>query len=191
MIIISALYLVSLYGTQAVLLGPILLSDGSGDLDIPWGLLPPAVIANLILAVVAIIFLIKRVRRVQADLSARRRLNHLALAMKLLTIPFFITHLQIWSMMLAAFLVIPGLQILLPFGFLGVAFAYSVVLATSAYSISGLYVQYRLGNLTGKKFARNVIFQLIFVLDVISYLVLYFQIRRSCKEQTGCEKGES
>lgn len=70
MIIISALYLVSLYGTQAVLLGPILLSDGSGDLDIPWGLLPPAVIANLILAVVAIIFLIKRVRRVQADLSA-------------------------------------------------------------------------------------------------------------------------
>lgn len=132
MIIISALYLVSLYGTQAVLLGPILLSDGSGDLDIPWGLLPPAVIANLILAVVAIIFLIKRVRRVQADLSARRRLNHLALAMKLLTIPFFITHLQIWSMMLAAFLVIPGLQILLPFGFLGVAFAYSVVLATSA-----------------------------------------------------------
>ena len=81
MIIISALYLVSLYGTQAVLLGPILLSDGSGDLDIPWGLLPPAVIANLILAVVAIIFLIKRVRRVQADLSARRRLNHLALAM--------------------------------------------------------------------------------------------------------------
>ena len=40
MIIISALYLVSLYGTQAVLLGPILLSDGSGDLDIPWGRLP-------------------------------------------------------------------------------------------------------------------------------------------------------
>lgn len=34
MIIISALYLVSLYGTQAFLLGPILLSDGSGDLDI-------------------------------------------------------------------------------------------------------------------------------------------------------------
>ena len=54
-----------------------------------------------------------------------------------------------------------------------------------------LYVQYRLGNLTGKKFARNVIFQLIFVLDVISYLVFYFLIRRSCKEQTGCEKGES
>lgn len=98
----------------------------------------------------------------------------MALAMKLLTIPFFITHLQIWSMMLAAFLVIPGLQILLPSGFLGVALAYSVVLATSAYSISGLYAQYRLGNLTGKKFARNVIFQLIFVLDVISYLVILF-----------------
>ena len=108
-----------------------------------------------------------------------------------IVVPSDITILPSRWKLVAAFLVIPGLQILLPFGFLGVAFAYSVVLATSAYSISGLYVQYRLGNLTGKKFARNVIFQLIFVLDVISYLVFYFQIRRSCKEQTGCEKGES
>ncbi len=140
MIVISALYLVSLYGVQAVLLGPFLLSDGGGFLEIPWRLLPPVVIANLILAAAALFLLVKEVKGVQGDLSAQRRLNHLALAMKLLTIPFFIVHLQIWTMVLAAFLVIPGLQILLPFGFLGVAFAYSVVLATSAYSISGLYV---------------------------------------------------
>ena len=40
MIVISALYLVSLYGVQAVLLGPFLLSDGGGFLEIPWRLLP-------------------------------------------------------------------------------------------------------------------------------------------------------
>ena len=190
MIVISALYLVSLYGVQAVLLGPFLLSDGGGFLEIPWRLLPPVVIANLFLAAAALFLLVKGVKGAQGDLSAQRRLNHLALAMKLLTIPFFIVHLQIWTMVLAAFLVIPGLQILLPFGFFGVAFAYSVVLATSAYSISGLYVQYRLGRLPGKKLVRNVILQLIFVLDVISYLVFYFQIRRSCKEQAESGKGE-
>ena len=78
---------------------------------------------------------------------------------------------------------LPCGQILLLSGFLGVAFAWSVVLVTSTYSISGLYVQWRNDALSHGKFIRDVILQLIFVVDVISYVVFYFQIRRSCKEQ--------
>lgn len=144
---------------------------------------PVAVVLNLILAVVTIAVLIKNVKRVRGNISLQKQLNHLALAMKVLTVPFFITHLQLWMLVSAAFLVVPGLQILLLSGVLGVAFAWSVVLVTSTYSISALYVQWKNGALSHGKFIRDVILQLIFVVDVISYVVFYFQIRRSCKEQ--------
>lgn len=183
MTVISILYLVSLYGIQAVLLGPIIMSNGSGDMEISWNMFPVAVVLNLILAVVTIAVLVKNVKRVRGNISLQKQLNHLALAMKVLTVPFFITHLQLWMLVSAAFLVVPGLQILLLSGFLGVAFAWSVVLVTSTYSISGLYVQWKNGALSHGKFIRDVILQLIFVVDVISYFVFYIQIRRSCREQ--------
>lgn len=183
MTVISILYLVSLYVIQAVLLGPIIMSNGSGDMEISWNMFPVAVVLNLILAVVTIAVLVKNVKRVRGNISLQKQLNHLALAMKVLTVPFFITHLQLWMLVSAAFLVVPGLQILLLSGFLGVAFAWSVVLVTSTYSISGLYVQWKNGALSHGKFIRDVILQLIFVVDVISYFVFYIQIRRSCKEQ--------
>lgn len=105
MTVISILYLVSLYGIQAVLLGPIIMSDGSGDMEIPWNMFPVAVVLNLILAVVTIAVLVKNVKRVRGNISLQKQLNYLALAMKVLTVPFFITHLQLWMLVSAAFLV--------------------------------------------------------------------------------------
>ena len=181
--VISALYLASLYAIQAVVLVPFLTADGGGTGDFSWKLFAAAVVLNLVLAVVTVACLVTRLRRLRRDVSLQKKLNRLALAMKLLTVPFFVTHLQLWMLVSAAFLVIPGLQLLLFSGLIGVAFAYSVVLVTSSYSICGLYAQYKNGRLSGKKLARDILLQLIFVVDVISYLVFYIRIRRACTGQ--------
>ena len=169
-----ALYLVVLYALQLSVVAPVLWEGISLSLDL---------FAGLFLAAVGIGLAIAGAIRAEHDERLIRRLSRTALALKLLTIPFFLLHLASWALVSAAFLVIPGLQILLFSGVLGVAFAYSVVLTGSAYSLAYLYWAHRAGRLGRTGLVWAAISQFIFVTDVIGYVAaLLWTVKTRSKE---------
>ena len=174
-----ALYLVVLYALQLSVVAPVLWEGVSLSLGLFAGL----TLLGLFLAAVGIGLAIAGAIRAEHDGRLIRRLSRTALALKLLTIPFFLLHLASWALISAAFLVIPGLQILLFSGVLGVVFAYSVVLTGSAYSLAALYWAHRAGRLGRKGLVWAIISQFIFVADVIGYVAaLLWTVKTRSKE---------
>lgn len=177
-------YLVSLYAIPATLIAFFLLADGNvGAADACLTLFPFALGLNILLGIGAIAAVLFRLLRGGQSPELQKTFNRMALLMKLPAVPFFGINLLLWLLVSAAFLVIPGLQIFLLSSLLGVAFAYFVVLVTSAYSVGALYLSFRAGGLTCKGFVWGILLQLIFVADVISYLFLYFRVRRQYRPQ--------
>lgn len=160
------LYLLSLYALQLSVVAPVMW-DG---VPLSLGLFGGLTLLSLLLAAVGIGLALAGVLRGGQDKAIARRLTRTALALKLLTIPFFLIHLASWALVSAAFLVIPGLQILLLSGFLGVAFAYGVLLTGSAFSLTTLFRLFREGRLGKKGLVWAAISQFIFVTDVIGYV---------------------
>lgn len=170
-----ALYLVVLYALQLSVVAPVLWEGVSLSLGLFAGL----TLLSLFLAAVGIGLAIAGAIRAEHDERLIRRLSRTALALKLLTIPFFLLHLASWALVSAAFLVIPGLQILLFSGVLGVVFAYSVVLTGSAYS----HWAHRAGRLGQKGLVWAIVSQFIFVADVIGYVAaLLWTVKTRSKE---------
>ena len=174
MLLWCVLYLASLYAVQLAAVGPVLWEGFSFHLELFLGL----TLLSLALGVAGICLAAAGVVRGGRDPGAERRLRWAALALKLLTIPFFLLHLASWTVVSAAFLVIPGLQVLLLSGFLGVAFAYWVVLVGSACSVGAMYLSLRDGRLTKKRLIWGVLSQLIFVVDVIGCVVFLLCTRK-------------
>lgn len=142
----TAAFFLSLYGLQAAFWYPI---TGHAYVGPDW--LQNAVLLTLVLAA----------------------LRRLALAVKLISVPFFVINLVIWLLVTAAFLVMPGLQLLLPTVLLGVGFAYFVVVVTSAPSLAGLVLAAREGRASPVWAVVHAVVLLIFVVDVPGAVLVY------------------
>ena len=140
--------------------------------------------AVLVLCVVNLVCAVRAGRR--AGWAEARRLSGLALAWKLLAVPYFYCNLIAWLMAASAFLVIPGLQVFLLGLPLAAAATYVPLLTSSAYSLAAIGAARRLGDPIK---TRHILLELLFVLDVAAALWLYIHLRRTETEQN-TEKGE-
>ena len=174
-----ALYLVALYALQFTVVAPVVCEG----VFLSLGLFAGLTLSILLLTAVGIGLAIAGAVRAVGNERLTRRLTRTALALKLLTIPFFLLHLSSWTLLSAAFLVIPGLQIFLLSVFVAVAFAYGVLLTSSAYSLAALYWAHRAGRLGQKGLVWAIVSQFIFVADVIGYVaVLLWPVKARSKE---------
>lgn len=94
------------------------------------------------------------------------------LVFKLCLVPFFMLNFILWSIFAlgcySLFMIF--LWVFIPFG---IAYTYILLLVTSAYSISQIIVWNQNGILTKKQCVKYIILQLLFVIDVIAYIILY------------------
>lgn len=113
-----------------------------------------------------------------ADLPGAVRLAGAGLVWKLLAIPYFLLNFLAWTALSAAFLVVPGLQVFLLGLPLAALVTYVPLLTSSAYTLSAIRAARQVG-IPIKK--RHTVFQLLFVLDTIGALWLYFRLRGAAK----------
>ncbi len=163
--------MVSLYVVQAAAVVPVLV--GRAELVLPLVLASAAV--NLVLGVMVVFCVLGEARKGEGDPG---KFYTVALAMKTLTIPFFLIHLGLWVLVSAAFLVVPGLQLFLLTGVIGVLYAWGVVLVTSSWAVCGSWLRLCRGSISKGRFLRDVLLELIFVADVAGAAVLFVQARR-------------
>ena len=116
----------------------------------------------------------------KADLTGAARLAGAGLVWKLLAIPYFLLNFLAWTAISAAFLVVPGLQVFLLGLPLAALATYIPLLTSSAYTLSAIRAARRAGVPVKK---RHTVFQLLFVLDTIDALWLYFRLRRAIKSE--------
>ena len=114
----------------------------------------------------------------RADLPGAVRLAGAGLVWKLLAIPYFLLNFLAWTAISAAFLVVPGLQVFLLGLPLAALATYIPLLTSSAYTLSAIRAARRAGVPVKK---RHTVFQLLFVLDTIDALWLYFRLRGTAK----------
>ena len=105
------------------------------------------------------------------------------------------THLDVYKRQVYAYItligigsgtimvIFPGMIFLLPLIYAIVTTLLCFLLViTSSYSIACIYVHYRNGIFSLKKTILHVILQVIFFIDVIDYIYLFFNIRKCRKE---------
>ena len=95
---------------------------------------------------------------------------------KLLAVPYFVLNLLAWTAVGSAFLVVPGLQVFLLGLPLAALATYIPLLTSSAYTAAAIIAARRAGVLVKK---RHVVFQLLFVVDTIDAVWLFFHLRRA------------
>ena len=170
------LFVLSLYGLQ----GSVLLtyfsgeSGPAGNLGLTLGLLG----LSGVLGIWSALSVLLGSSGLRQNKQRCKRLNSGALAMKLLLVPFWAVHFAMWALVSMAFLVVPGLLVLLPLNLIGVGVAYFALLVSSAYTGCSIYIHYRRGALSRRQCIWGIVLQLLFVLDVLSYLYFYFAVRR-------------
>ena len=112
----------------------------------------------------------------RADLAGAVRLAGGGLVWKLLAIPYFLLNFLAWTAIGAAFVVVPGLQLFLLGLPLAAVATYIPLLTSSAYTLSAIRAARRRGVPIKK---RHSVFQLLFVLDTVDALWLYFRLREA------------
>jgi hypothetical protein len=117
-------------------------------------------------------------KSLRADEKKQRSHNRIILSAKLAAMPFFAFNYFAWSLFAGAILLSPGMLILIAILPLAIGFTYSILLATSSYSISLLYALRKNGAISRKQFVVHSVLQLIFVVDVIDQIVIYRIIAR-------------
>lgn len=131
-------------------------------------------------AVLCIINIVCAVRACWGAGSAEAvRLSGLGLVWKLLAIPYFLLNFLAWAAVGTAFVVVPGLQVLLLGLPLAALATYIPLLTSSAYTIAAAIGARRAG-IPVKK--RHIVFQLLFILDTLDALWLFFYLRRSARQ---------
>lgn len=117
-------------------------------------------------------------KTMQGNRDAQQALNRTILIFKILTIPFYIINFFIVTFATSAVVIIPMfryLVLILPV--LGIFLSYLVLLAGSVQAISLLTILYGEGVISRKKMIWHIVLQLFFVLDVMVYLFLSFDLR--------------
>ncbi|MGL4771928.1 MAG: hypothetical protein ACRC2K_00035 [Clostridium sp.] len=101
-----------------------------------------------------------------------------ALFIKLGTVPFFILNFLLWAFGTFISTLFPILNIVLPIDTnAGLILIYSVLIITSCHSIISIYRLYREGIISKIGLIIYSILQCMFVVDVISYIILFFTKR--------------
>ena len=120
------------------------------------------------------------------DVSAENmvRLSRTGVLLKLLEIPYFLLNFAAWVMVSMAFVVIPGFQIFLLGVPLAAAATYVPLLTSSAYTLAAI--------VTAKRQAVpvklwHILLELIFVLDVLDAIWLFFHLRKARTVQATAE----
>lgn len=173
------LFVLSLYGLQGSVM--LIFLSGEAAREGIWYLFIGLTVLSGVLGLWSILSVLLGGSAVRQDGRKSRRLNNGALAMKLLLVPFWVIHLVMWALVSMAFLVVPGLLILLPLNLVGVCVAYFALLVSSAYTGCSIYIHQRRGALSKTQCIWGIILQLFFVLDVLSYFYFYFAIRRGTR----------
>lgn len=171
----TAAFFLSLYGLQAIVCGPLL--KGADDLWEKAALV--CILLTLVLGISILIGAIGLSRRLWDDPKGQAVLRREALVIKLLSVPFFVVNLMIWLLVEMAFLVVPGLFVLMPMVLLGVGFAYLVVVVTSSFSLAGLVLAVRAGRVSPVRAAFHAVPLMIFVVDVPDAVFVHRLLRRS------------
>lgn len=143
----------------------------------------PLTAAVLVLCVCSFISAARIGRK--ADLTGAARLAGAGLVWKLLTVPYFLLNFLAWTAISAAFLVVPGLQVFLLGLPLAALATYIPLLTSSAWTLSAIRAARRAGVPVKK---RHIVFQLLFVLDTIDALWLYFRLRSAANIESAKEE---
>ena len=138
-----------------------------------WGTLPLTAAVAVLCA--ANIFCAGRICR-KAGMRELARLSRIGLTWKLLAIPFFLLAFLAWVAVASAFIVVPGLQLFLLGLPLAALATYFPLLISSAYTIAAIIAAWRAG-IPVKK--RHILLQLVFILDIIDALWLFFYLRKA------------
>lgn len=93
--------------------------------------------------------------------------------------PYFLLNFLAWTVLASAFLVVPGLQIFLLGLPLAVLATYLPLLTSSAYTIAAIFAARRTGMAVKM---RHIVCQLLFILDTIDAVWLFFHLRRAARE---------
>lgn len=141
-----------------------------------YGTLP----LTLAVAVLCAVNLVCAVRACRgAGAGEALRLSRMGLVWKVLAIPYHLLNLLAWMLLSSAFLVIPGFQVFLLGLPLAVAASYLPLLTSSAYTVAAVVTARRRGMGIGWV---HILWQLLFLTDVIDALVLFFKLRGMTKE---------
>ena len=128
----------------------------------------PLTAAVAVLCAANILWAVRACRR--AGAAEAVCLCRLGTVWKLLAVPYFLLNLLAWAAVGSAFLVVPGLQLFL----LGLP-----LLTSSAYTVAAIIEARRAGVLVKK---WHIVLQLLFVLDTLDAIWLFFRLWRACKE---------
>ncbi|NYI71990.1 hypothetical protein GGQ54_002550 [Naumannella cuiyingiana] len=144
--------------------------EESFSFAVPLGLL---IVWNCVYAIVAVLVIVHAVRLARAgELDALQRA---IVPVKLFGIPFFVLNFLIMFLISIAGLRFVIGVIYIPFLVLG---TYLVMLPTSAYGIAALVLMRRRGQIETSFVVVQVLFQLMFVLDIIGAFFIARRARR-------------
>ncbi|PXX75836.1 hypothetical protein [Dielma fastidiosa] len=170
-------FLICIYTTILV---PILISDIPDSVST---LLNITLIAAAVLGILCMIALFKSIKEILQTPKQQDELNNLALLLKIAVLPVYAYTTLIGIGAGTIMMIFPGMIFLLPLIYAIVTTLLCFLLViTSSYSIACIYVHYRNGIFSLKKTILHVILQVIFFIDVIDYIYLFFNIRKCRKE---------
>ncbi len=172
------LSLLCTYGMLACGYGIFFLPDHAS-----WMLGGMAALAAAVLALCAV-NIVCAVRRC-GDAEHAARLSGIGLLWKLLAVPYFLLNFAAWVMVSMAFVVLPGFQLFLLGVPLAAAATYVPLLTSSAYTVAAVVAARRQG-IPVK--LRHILLELVFVLDVIDAIWLYFHLRSAAAGQSASEE---
>lgn len=120
----------------------------------------------------SIIYLIKGKENIELNLIK------ISLISKIILIPFYIINFLFWLCVTMGFLMVPGFQIFIVVTLFIALLTYMVLLSTSCYSIVSIIKLYRKRKINLKSCIINIIFQFMFVFDIIGLAIFYFKNRK-------------
>ena len=179
--IIGFLYMLSLYSTLGLLW-----YGGLSEKDITKGdsffliLMRWFLVLNILLGIIAIVFIVITRKKLFLNQDIHNSLNKMALIIKISLIPFFIiTLISVFPVFLVGTMLIFPIPILFVYAFIVMTSFYCIVLVTSSFTILNLWIEYKNKQICLISFIFFLLLQLIFVLDILSYFILYFKIRKN------------
>lgn len=137
----------------------------------------------IILLVLSFVFIIMNIVTAflglrHSKISAQKTPFGTIMGFKLAFIPFFISHAY-WFLLTMGGTANPFLFVLwLVIPFLFLFYAYLVLFATSSYLIVQIYKMGKRGTFTKGQCALHIVMQLLFVIDVIDSVYLFFKYRK-------------
>ncbi|MDR3344651.1 MAG: hypothetical protein LBT21_03555 [Oscillospiraceae bacterium] len=130
------------------------------------------------LAIAAVAVLLAELRQIRMYPQKLQELNKITLLSKLALVPFFVINFICWSML--SMLAIMPMFIMIVFGvqFFAFVVTYFYILVTSVYSITAISLSKKNRHISSGEATVHIIFQLIPVLDVIDYIIVYCIIKK-------------